>query len=61
MIEGKIYICLTLLSFAGALCYFIGLLYSVVVTGSLLFLYLIYFVYVTFKNYNQLKNENEDD
>ena len=56
MIEGKIYICLALLSFAGALCYFIGLLYSGIVTGFVLLLYLIYFIYVTFKNYNQLKN-----
>ena len=61
MIEGKVYIILTLLSFAGALCYFVGLLYSTLITGSILLLYLIYFIYVTCKNYNQLKNENEDD
>ena len=61
MIEGKIYILLAILSFSGALCYFIGLLYSVVATGSLLLIYLIYFVYITITSYSQLKNENEDD
>ena len=59
MIEGKIYIILALLSFAGVLCYLVGLLYSTVATGSLLGLYIIYFIYITIKSYAQLKNDNE--
>ena len=61
IIEGKIYIVLSLLSFAGVLCFFIGLLYSSIATGSILLLYLVYFVYGTIKGYGKLKNENEDN
>lgn len=61
MIEGKIYILLTILSFAGALCYFVGLLYSAIITGVLMLLFTIYFVYLTYKDYGKLKNENVGD
>jgi hypothetical protein len=56
MIEGKLYIILALLSFAGALCYFVGLFYSTVITGSLMALYLVYFIYMTIKGVGELKN-----
>ena len=43
------------------MCYFVGLIYSTVITGSFLLLYLCYFVYSTCQNYNQLKNDNNGD
>jgi hypothetical protein len=55
-IEGKVYILLTILSFAGTLCYFVGILNSAMITGSFVVLYLVYFIYVTIKSYRQLKN-----
>jgi hypothetical protein len=60
-IEGKVYILLTILSFAGTLCYFVGMLDSVLITGSLIVLYLIYFVYSTVKNYKTLVEDNPQD
>ena len=57
VIEGKIYIMLSILSFAGALCYFVGFTYSLIITGCLMGLYLIYFIYYTVVNFKIKHNE----
>ncbi len=60
-IEGKVYVLLTILSFTGALCYFVGLLQSLLITGGLIVLYLAYFVYATVKNLQKLREDNPQD
>lgn len=60
-IQGKIYILLTILSFAGALCYFMSMIYSILITGSFIVLYLIYFVYATVKNVQKMTEDNPQD
>lgn len=59
-IEGKVYILLTILSFAGTLCFFVGLLYSLLITGSAIALYLVYFIYSTVKVYQQHEPQEDD-
>lgn len=61
LIEGKIYIVLTIITFAGMLCYFVGFIYSSIITGGCLLLYLIYFIYITIKSYSQLYNRNDNN
>jgi hypothetical protein len=60
-IEGKVYILVTIMSFAGALCYLVGLLYACIITGSLMGLYLAYFIYSTVKTYTSLSNQKEQN
>jgi hypothetical protein len=45
MIEGKIYIVLVIISFAGTLCYFVGFVISLIIVGVILTVYIIYAVY----------------